>query len=908
MLVAREGELAALEELLGRGGVVVVEGGPGVGKSALVHECVARARLRSRRVVRAQGWELEAGFAFGVVRQLFERELASLPKADRARVSAGPAARAAELLLAAGSAGGGHDGASFALLHGLYWLTVNLADDAPLLIAVDDAQWADSASLRWLGFLARRLDDVPVAVIVAMRPAASGDRLLAEIRTSARVLRPAVLDEEASAAVVRSIAGDEVSEARCGALWRASGGNPFYLVELLRGARHRMERGDGPGVSELLGRPSELVRLHVESRIRRLAPGAVALAASIAVLGDGCRLRHAAAVAGIGLQTADRLAAGLVSTEVLATSDPPRFLHPIVRAAVEASLAGDQRRRLHRAAAAQLAADHAAPGQVAAHLMRVSPAGEAWVLAWLRRAARAAMAAGAAEEAVDVLVRALAEPPAAPERVGVLCELATAEVCAGRSSAIGHLEQALALTEDPRERARIARAAARTFAALFRWVDAVDVTDRALRELGDRDPTLAAQLRAELAVAGMHDARRAHRVLPTLARLTAPPVQATIGTPAIESVVVARGMASVLTGRADADVVSGLEATLSEGAPAAPNWDTRAALLWTLVILERFDAVQAALPAMIEAARRAGSARGLIALYSSLGFLQYRLGALSEADAASRIALRVLRAGDFAAGLGVGAIIADTATEVGDFDTAAEILDQTPDAAPGVISVLVPAARGRLCLARGDGEAALRNYQQCRAMFGSDVWGIDIRDVGYLHARCGAAEAQLLLGNRDAARELADAELVDLRGVGGPRAVGIALRVAGLVRGGRAGMELLAKSVETLRASPATLERAKSLPQALDLAASCGARPLAERTRGELTAAGGRPRRERRRGVDALTPSELRVARLAADGLTNRQIAHTLYLTTKTVETHLAHAYPKLGISSRTELPAALGS
>jgi DNA-binding CsgD family transcriptional regulator len=175
-------------------------------------------------------------------------------------------------------------------------------------------------------------------------------------------------------------------------------------------------------------------------------------------------------------------------------------------------------------------------------------------------------------------------------------------------------------------------------------------------------------------------------------------------------------------------------------------------------------------------------------------------------------------------------------------------------------------------------------------------------------------------------RALAESELADACTFGGRRALGIALRVAGLAQGGPGGLRLLEESASVLRESPALLERAKSLAElgaalrragqrlaarpilaeALDLAAGCGARPLAGRARAELTAAGGRPRRERRHGVDALTPSERRVARLAADGRTNRQIAHGLYVTLKTVETHLAHTYAKLGISHRSELPEAL--
>ena len=168
-----------------------------------------------------------------------------------------------------------------------------------------------------------------------------------------------------------------------------------------------------------------------------------------------------------------------------------------------------------------------------------------------------------------------------------------------------------------------------------------------------------------------------------------------------------------------------------------------------------------------------------------------------------------------------------------------------------------------------------------------------------------------------------EAELADVRAFGAPRALGIALRVAGLAQGGERGLELLDESVAVLRSSPALLERAHSLAElgaalrragrraaareplaeALDLAARCGARPLAARAREELKATGARPRRAWRTGVEALTPSELRVVRLAAEGRTNREIAHELYVTLKTVEGHLSRAYTKLGIERRGQLP-----
>ena len=197
-----------------------------------------------------------------------------------------------------------------------------------------------------------------------------------------------------------------------------------------------------------------------------------------------------------------------------------------------------------------------------------------------------------------------------------------------------------------------------------------------------------------------------------------------------------------------------------------------------------------------------------------------------------------------------------------------------------------------------------------------------MRDVGYVHARSGAAQALLTLGDTRRARELADAELADVRRFGGRRALGVALRVSGLVRGGTEGLAALEESVAVLNESPAALERARSLvelggvlrragrprearkalSQGLDLAARCGARPLIACAREELRVAGARPRRDWTSGVEALTASELRIVRLAREGRSNRQIAQALYLSIKTVEGHLARAYGKLDITTRSEL------
>jgi len=426
-------------------------------------------------------------------------------------------------------------------------------------------------------------------------------------------------------------------------------------------------------------------------------------------------------------------------------------------------------------------------------------------------------------------------------------------------------------------------------------------------------------------VCGMHDARRAGRVAPVLERLSSRSLSGGAG----EALAVARGMSTLFAGRPVDEATGPLETALWCATPAAENWDTRAALLWTLVTAECFDVVEMALAQMVDEVHRSGSARGFVAVYSTLGLLKLRIGALPEADAAARVALRVLQEGDFAPGLAFAAtVLADVAVEAGQLDEAQALIGLLPpDGWPaGIGTVLIPAARGRLRLAQGRAANALADFETCITMFSPDVWGTEMRDVGYLHARTGAAQALLRLGERESAWRMAQAELADVRVFGAPRALGVAARIAGLAEGGEPGLELLHESVSSLTGSPAVLELAHSLTElgaamrraghraaageplaeALELAVKCGARRLAARAREELRATGARPRRAWRTGVEALTPSELRIVRLAAGGRTNREIAQELYVTLKTVEGHLSRAYTKLGIQGRVELPGVL--
>ena len=925
----RERELAAVEMLLERRSqMLLVEGRSGIGKTSLVEAAGARADELGQEVVRARGSELESGFAFGVVRQLFERRVAGAERGERDALLTGPAGAVRPLLSGESPAEPASD-SWFAVLHGLYWLVVNLAAGRPLLITVDDAHWADEPSLRWLAYLAPRLEGLAAGMLVALRqkdPAGMSAPLLAVRAAAAMVLRPALLSEEAVSAVVRAAAGGEASDELCSVVYAASGGNPLYLAELVRAADLSGRPLAALEPAELLAGGLEGIARQVITRVNNQGSGALGLAQALAVLGDGCEMRHAATIAGVETTVAGQLAAGLTRAEVLGAGDRPRFMHPVIRDALEASLDSGGKDRAHRCAARLLHADGMPPGQVAAHLVRVRPAGDGWVLARLREAARAATDSGAPQAAADLLDRALAEPPPPEQRAAVLREAARAELTAGRERAFVLLEEALRAAASPQERAEIALEVAEGYAALFQWMNAVDVIERALAEIGETDPQLAARLEGELVVCGLHDARRAARVMPVLARLGSRRRAA-----ASEPVAVAQAMAMLLAGRPAGQVAALLEETLQRAGPGVENWDTRAALLWVLVVAERFGTVEESLEPMLAQVHCCGSARGFVAAYSTLGLLKLRLGALPEADAAARVALRVLQEGDFAPGLGFAAtVLSDVAVEAGELDEAQALLDLLPqrDWPAGVATVLIPAARARLRLAQGRAADALADFQACEALFSADAWGMPIRDTGYVHARSGAALALLRLGHRQHASQLAAAELADVRVFGTPRALGIALRAAGLARGGTEGLALLRESVTALDGSPALLEHARSLAElgaalrrngqraaardplarALELAARCGARPLAAQARDELRAAGARPRRPWRTGVDALTPGELRVARLAAEGRSNREIAGELYVTLKAVEGHLARVYAKLGIDGRSRLADALAA
>ena len=300
------------------------------------------------------------------------------------------------------------------------------------------------------------------------------------------------------------------------------------------------------------------------------------------------------------------------------------------------------------------------------------------------------------------------------------------------------------------------------------------------------------------------------------------------------------------------------------------------------------------------------------------------MGQLADSVADAQAALRVAELGWETFLPASRAVLGLALIERGELDAAARAVDLDPVGWGHRVDyqLLVPIARGRLALALGHADAALGHFDEASGAPAASHF----RALVPPDWRLWKTVALAIVGRRDEARALAAETLAIARDSGARWTLGCALRVAGIAEGGPAGVELLQESVRKFDGSPALLEQARAgatlgralrqqgrlaeardvLTQAMDQAHSIGAVTLLVESRDELRAAGSRPRRYARTGLQALTPSELRVVRLAADGRTNREIAQALFVTPKAVEFHLANAFPKLGVSSRVDLPGAL--
>jgi DNA-binding CsgD family transcriptional regulator len=913
-LLERDEVLAALaahgtKAVTGTGTAVALVASAGTGKTTVLAAAMAGFRASGLRVLRARANEQERHFPHGVTRALLDPALADASTRDEVLVDAAGPAR----VLFDGT---GNDDVS-SLQHALYWTVAGLVRSGPLVLVVDDAHAADEASLEFIGHLARRIDDLPVLVLCAARPTeqAPWTPALTGLVDASETRHLEPLSPAAVSSLAIGALGPELPDGLADACFRATGGNAFYLSELLRDLHRRTTDLSATDVDSTA--PPAIVR-SVLLRIGALGDEAAELARAVGILREPSRLHTAARVSGLDSDVAASTADRLIAAGVLAADDGLRFAHPILRAAVLEDLGRHDRARRHRKAVEVLRSEGAEAAVLATHLLETEPAGDGLTASVLREAGQDAIRSGSAEAAVTLLRRALLEPPATA-RDEILFELGQAEVAIGDLEALEHLTTSI--DSAPDDEVRVRRAV--YFGELTRKIDltavGLDVLEGALATVsGDSELAMLAAMQRYWAGRttvptvdrvrdGRHDLDRAHVSGNRRARRIAAVYLA------MEAAIADQpASAWVLEAHAEPGLLSEVD----------PESGEVAAALFTLMISEdhaRFDEFSRS---VLAAAGRTGNwlAHTLASLYRSTEFL--RLGRYAEADAevddafattaehgwpdgapelVTVRALSKLARGDLS---GAEATIAGCA-----FD-----LDVLPPTYPAATLV---DARGQVRLAAGDLSGALADFDRA----GACNEALGLHSAAVLHWRAHRAAALRLLGEPDQAAQAA-AEEVTWTGSAGPAARSAALRAVASTSSNEAAIGLLEEAATLVREDPSLVERAQvaadlgaalrrsgrvrearaPLSEALDLATRVGAAPLAGLAREELLAAGGRPRRTELTGPGSLTASELRVVRLAASGMTNSVIAQSLFVSLKTVEKHLRNSYTKLGIGSRAEL------
>jgi DNA-binding CsgD family transcriptional regulator len=917
-LLERDGELARIGVALAEGtGVLLVEGEAGIGKSALLAAGVGVARAHGSRVFVARGGLLERDFGYGVARQLFEAPLREAGAGERRQWLSGAAALAAPALgLEQADRAAEVADPAFATQHGLYWLAASLAGDSPLVLVVDDLQWCDLASLRWLVYLARRLEGMSVVLLGAWRtgedeaPVELLDQLGGE-----RVV-PAALSVAATGELLAWRLGRDCPELTAQACHRATGGNPLLLTELAHALDEDISLPlDVERVVELGGRA---VARHVSARVARLPTAAREVAAAAAVLDGPVAARQLAGLTGLSLEEVRDACDRLLSARILAGREGFEFLHPLVRAAIYDALRPARRAALHRRAADLLDAEGLAD-RAAVQLLAAERTGDAEVVGRLVAAAERALGRGAVEEAVVLLRRALEEPPLREQRCRVLIALAHAEfLAASEARGIGHARTALEFAADPDQHEQAVLLLSTLLVYANRQQENLELLAAGARALRERAPEHARRLEVERLGWSLMLPRAPRHIRREVAALAEQVECGGLADCTLRAQLAAMDASRGVVPAAEA--AERARRALADGQLLADMFVS--GFYWALVALEeceRLDESGEWLRRRWELAIGTGSHAELHALATHRARIAWLRGELAAAADEARFALheqavhRYAFYSPLAAAQRVHALV-----ERGELEDAEDVL-RAHGLADGITFAwweLVP-ARVALALTGGDLARARAHLAEAQPE----------RGLPPLYMAPCEVEVALARGEHEQALERARAMLAVAEFFGAPGKLGIARRLVGLSIGGDQGVEQLRLAVEALERSPRRLELARALVDlggalrrqgrrveareplrcGLDLAQRCGATVLSEGAAEELRAAGARPRRLVLTGVESLTPSELRVARLAAEGRTNREIAQALFVTGATVETHMGHVFQKLDLKRREELPAALG-
>ncbi|MFJ4842964.1 AAA family ATPase [Streptomyces sp. NPDC088746] len=897
-LVGRDAELGRLLRAVDPASadpVLMLVGGMGTGKSALLERAVRRAEAGGARVLHAEGSESESSLAFSALHQLLRpvsAEVDRLPERQRAAIQeafgTGPVTRrqsiAPDLML---------------IGVGVLSLLSALGDRQPVVVVLDDAQWFDRASLDALAFVARRLEGEPVTMLIAVR----GGGLLPGFDGRAPTLTLGPLDSDAADRLLDLQPTSPTGRVRARILDQA-GGNPLALVELTR-AVTAQDTDAAPPAAGPLPVTDRLDRLFV-TRLHGL-PAATAHALLLLAAMDSVD-SWTAVPAGLPHAADDVWLPASQAGLVRRTGQDLRFRHPLVRSAVYHAASSGARREAHLALA-ELLRDE--PDRRAWHLAAACPGPDAAVSALLERTAGRARRRGGHAAAAKALQRAAELAPRREESARLLVKAASAAVLTGDLVWVEELVAAArARTDDPSLLASAAVQAGRLAVLTVRHTTVFSRLANAAEQLAAHQPAAALDLLAGAAVVRFYsgeDTQR-HRVQELLGRI--PEATAPAGLR-----IWARAVTDPFTDRAE--LVSLLPRLAVEAETRPEQLTTLGIMAWLL------DETPQAVRAFDEAFDRSQAQGGLPeGLGGAVAWAYTERGRWDQAREACARTTAVGRAAGLDHAVACAATVdatvlayqGDAAAAHARAEQALAMIDPLESR-----SVLVYARRalGTAAAAEGAYETA---YEQLRMVFTADGAPVHyhssypvVADLAAAAVRCGHREEAAAIVER-CARSLGEDVSPRLRALIG-RARGLladpedaephfrtALADPVLEHWPFERAQTLLDLGEWLRRSRRIAEARAPLTEALETFRRLGARPWIERARAEARAAGLDVTDTAPDALAELSPQQQQIIRLAARGLTNREIGEKLFLSPRTVSSHLYRSFPKLGITARSQL------
>ena len=952
MLLERNHQLRAVEQALrsaeaSRGSVAAVAGPPGCGRSALLNAACESPAAAGCTVLRSDGAASEQKLTFGVVQQLFQ-PLLGVRSAARTDALFTGAAGVARAVLVDDPWSDEHL-PDAAVLHALHALLLNACADRAVLLVVDDVQWADTASLTWLVYLAKRLRKARVLVLCATTPQlayqdsmgvdpggepiggpAERRTLLRELVDSAAlVLEPAPL----SAAAVRHMLGSQATDELVRICCETTGGRPAAVTEAVAALRAHAQGLVGQGPLDSAAARDRCQRALLRWRMGLLAGASTQvrqLVDAMTVLGEHAEaqtLRELADLDDIGYIAAMR---SLDELGMLASSEPPRLVHTSLSSAVYAAMGREPRERFHLAAARALHAAGLPAGPVAEHLLLCGDPLSPWGVNVLRTAAAQAAERGAMSKAARLLQSAMLTATTDDRlRAQLTVDLAAAERDTDPLSCVQRVRNAVPRLEPGPERAAAVLLVPPVLSAGN--APMADLIGRVGDELAASDqaefhPGLALRLEARARLLNLYGAAGGRSGPAPEPGFTQADVRVrellrsgNVDTGPGRELLAVLAWESVLTGRLSAPGVAALCARVVSGEPADPAHVHTALSALVGAALEA-DAADYVEPWIDRAAAAAGpgAPAGVRAfLAGEQAVLLARTGRLERAR---KLGVRLLESADSAwpaSRVLAASALATVALQSQDIGLAEALLNAPSPLAGRHSRMTRRMLRGMLAACSAESAEALEEFLEVGRELSAAGW----IDTGGPPWRTWAAMLRERLGEHDRAVELAEAELRAARAWGGPNRIGCALRLLGMLTPGEERLRLLREAVSVHRRSADRLElarsavmlgrvlRAEGLPGAAQLLAT--AEQLArncdaswpEGGEGELL---GPVPRLLRSGRDRLSPAEDAVVDLAQRGLSNAQIAEELSVTRRAVEKHLTSVYRKLGVSGRAALLAEL--